>query len=140
MQDKDLGISKGHEAREEIYDLKIYGDIDSWQLLCKASAKSQGWMKSTKVLNIGQNCVLQVTTQQTNHDGTYSLAEAVTFVTGANIDITAVPRRIVPTCQLTPMAKDSVEDLRINSDSLSDRQKEEFEKRKAVILNSENNM
>jgi hypothetical protein len=53
--------------------------------MAKASSKSQGWMKSTKAMYTGNGCVVQVTTQQRNSDGTYSLAEAITFVPDARI-------------------------------------------------------
>lgn len=43
-------------------------------------------MKSTKAMEIdGLGCVVQVTTQQRNPDGSYALAEAVTFVPSAYI-------------------------------------------------------
>ena len=48
-------------------------------------------MKSTKAMEIPEvGCVVQVTTQQRNPDGSYAVAEALTFVPGvevaANID------------------------------------------------------
>lgn len=43
-------------------------------------------MKSTKAMEIESlGCVVQVTTQQKNPDGSYSLAEALTFVPHAGI-------------------------------------------------------
>jgi hypothetical protein len=65
-----------------------------FQLLCKASSQTEGWMKSTKAMEIpGVGCVIQVTTQQKNIDLTYSLAEAVTFVPGVSIAGDAVSGR-----------------------------------------------
>ena len=43
-------------------------------------------MKSTKAMFTGDGCVVQVTTQQKNLDGTYSVAEAVTYVPGVLIE------------------------------------------------------
>ena len=44
--------------------------------LLKASSEAEGWMKSTKAMEIeGVGCVIQVTTQQGNN-----VAEALTFV------------------------------------------------------------
>ena len=56
-----------------------------FKLLCKASSQNEGWMKSAKAMETLHGCVVQVTTQQKNIDGTYSLAEALTFVPGVKI-------------------------------------------------------
>ena len=66
-------------------DVQIVGNGDMFQLLCKASSLSEGWMKSTKAMEVPGGCVVQVTTQQRNHDGSYSVAEALTFVPGVMI-------------------------------------------------------
>jgi hypothetical protein len=43
-------------------------------------------MKSTKAMQInGYGCVVQITTQQKNPDGSYAIAEAITFVPGVKI-------------------------------------------------------
>lgn len=39
-------------AKSNISDLQVYGDGDTFALLCKASSQEQGWMKSTKVANV----------------------------------------------------------------------------------------
>lgn len=93
---KDLGITKEKSAEDNIPDLVVYGDTDNFRLLCKASSQQQGWMKSTKVCNVDGGCIVQVTTQQRNPDGSYAVAEALTFVPGNGIDIESEPRRIVP--------------------------------------------
>ena len=86
MTQKNLGIKNIKQAQQEIPDLKVYGNGDTWVLLCKASSEEQGWMKSTKVMNVPGGCVIQVSTQQVSHNGTYAVAEAVTFVPGVWID------------------------------------------------------
>lgn len=96
IQEKSLNISEVNGARTNISDIEIYGDVDVFALLCKASSKSQGWMKSTKVCNVVDGCIVQVTTQQKNLDGTYSLAEALTYVPEMRIDTNANPRKLVP--------------------------------------------
>ena len=74
------------KARENVSDLKVFGNGDMFKLLSKASSQNEGWMKSTKAMEIpGVGCVVQVTTQQRNPDGTYAVAEAVTFVPGVSI-------------------------------------------------------
>jgi Lon protease-like protein len=42
-------------------------------------------MKSTKAMYVGHGCLVQVTTQQRNPDGTYAVAEAGTFVPDVSI-------------------------------------------------------
>jgi len=81
MHNKDIA-----ETRENVNDLKVFGDGDAFRLLFKASSEAEGWMKSTKALQIcGVGCVVQVTTQQINPDGSYALSDAVTFVPGVEI-------------------------------------------------------
>lgn len=80
---KTLDITEVKGAVANIQDLKVFGDGDTFQLICKASSQSQGWMKSTKAMQIdGVGCVVQVTTQQGN-----SIAEALAFVPGVKIEI-----------------------------------------------------
>ena len=71
---KDLSITEVRGARANISDLQVYGNGDTFQLLCKASSQEQGWMKSTKVANVPGGCIVQVTTQQRNPDGSYYAA------------------------------------------------------------------
>lgn len=106
---KNLDNTTASQAKENVSDLVIWGDGDMFKLLCKASSKAQGWMKSTKACEIeGVGCIVQVTTQQKNETNfhpltgndngngglevdaarpaaDYSLAEAVTFVPGVKI-------------------------------------------------------
>lgn len=95
---KPLGITNVQEAKDKIKDLKVFGDGDTWVLLCKASSESQGWMKSTKVMNVPGGCLVQVTTQLQSYEGHFSVAEAVTFVPGVQIDKDDSPRKLV-TCE-----------------------------------------
>lgn len=85
MTEKTLSNSDVDGARKNVPDLVVFGDGDTWKLLCKASSASEGWMKSTKALDVGHGCLVQVTTQQRNPDGTYAVAEAVTYVPGVVI-------------------------------------------------------
>lgn len=79
------------EPKESVGDTEVSGAVD-WIVLCKAGSASQGWAKSTKALpieNVG--CLVQVTSQQTNPDGSLSLAEAVTFVPDVEIRACLAP-------------------------------------------------
>jgi len=86
MADKTLTNTNVEEAKKATSDLKVFGNGDTWRLICKASSQSEGWMKSTKALEVPlAGCFVQVTTQQKNLDGTYSIAEAVTWARGVKI-------------------------------------------------------
>ena len=85
MEGKSLHNSDVNGAKKNVRDIKVFGNGDLFQLLCKASSENEGWMKSTKAMQTGTGCVVQVTTQQRNQDGSYSLAEAVTFVPGVYV-------------------------------------------------------
>ena len=83
--DKTLHNSDVSGARTNVPDIKIVGNGDSFRLLCKASSQAEGWMKSTKAMDVGHGCVVQVTTQQKNADCSYSVAEALPYVPGVVI-------------------------------------------------------
>ena len=85
MEDKTLHNSDVNGAKKNVRDIKVFGNGDLFQLLCKASSENEGWMKSTKAMETGKGCVVQVTTQQRNPDNSYSLAEAITYVPGVEI-------------------------------------------------------
>lgn len=73
-------------ARKNVPDINVVGDGDMFRLLCKASSEEEGWMKSTKAMQIdGCGCLVQVTTQQRNQDGSYVIAEALEFVPDVTI-------------------------------------------------------
>jgi hypothetical protein len=74
---KSLGIENMNQAKAQVSDIKVFGDPGAWVLLCKASSQEQGWMKSTKIMNIPGGCLVQVSTQQRNPDGSYAVAEAL---------------------------------------------------------------
>ena len=77
---KTLDITNIAEAQERISDIEVVGNGDIWQLLCKASSVSEGWMKSTKAMEVPGGCLVQVTTQQGDH-----VAEALAFVPGVKV-------------------------------------------------------
>jgi len=82
---KTLGCTSSREAKKIISDIVVWGDPDMFKLICKASSFREGWMKSTKAMEVGFGVVVQVTTQQRNHDGSYSVAEALTTVDNSQI-------------------------------------------------------
>lgn len=82
---KTLHNSDVSGARQNVKDIRVVGNGDLFQLLCKASSEAEGWMKSTKAMRVPGGCVVQVTTQQRNDDGSYAVAEALSFVPGVRI-------------------------------------------------------
>jgi hypothetical protein len=79
---KTLINTEASGAKENVKDIKFWGDGDTFKLISKASSVSEGWMKSTKAMQIdGLGCVLQVTTQQNDN-----VAEAVTFIPNVVIE------------------------------------------------------
>jgi len=70
------------EARANTSDIKVHGDPGAWLCLCKASSKAQGWMKSTKVMNVNGGAVVQVSTEHRDPETgiVTACAEAVVFV------------------------------------------------------------
>ena len=78
--EKSLDVTSVADAENKVSDIQVVGNGDSFQLLCKASSKSQGWMKSAKAMQTPAGCVVQVTTQQGDN-----VAEALTFVPGVVI-------------------------------------------------------
>ena len=83
---KTLKNSDISGAKENVKDIKFVGNGDTFKLLCKAYSEVEGWMKSTKAMEIeNSGCIVQVTTQQRNQDGSYAVAEALTFVPAVRI-------------------------------------------------------
>lgn len=79
--EKSLDVTSVEDAQAgKVSDIVVVGDGNMFQLLCKASSKSQGWMKSAKAMQTPSGCVVQVTTQQGDN-----VAEALTFVPGVKI-------------------------------------------------------
>lgn len=91
-QDKALDVQSVEDAKAKVSDIKVVGNGDMFTLLCKASSKSQGWMKSAKAMQVPNGCVVQVTTQQGDN-----VAEALTYVPGVMIaDDVNGGRKLVP--------------------------------------------
>tara|TARA_R110002060_G_scaffold36928_2_gene47955 strand:- start:141 stop:437 length:297 start_codon:yes stop_codon:yes gene_type:complete len=79
--EKTLNNTTANQAKDQVSDIKFWGDGDTFKLISKASSKKEGWMKSTKAMQIDDvGCVVQVTTQQGDQ-----VAEALTFVPGVKI-------------------------------------------------------
>lgn len=111
---KSLHNTTANGATKNVKDIVFWGNGDTFKLIAKASSEAEGWMKSTKAMEIeGVGCVVQVTTQQrgvsSNRfitpeelaerypneetrptykqevDFNYAVSDAVTFVPGVKI-------------------------------------------------------
>ena len=81
MVTKTYGNTCSNGTTKNVKDVQFWGDGDTFKLISKASSQSEGWMKSTKAMQIdGVGCVVQVTTQQG-----VNVAEALTFVPGVKL-------------------------------------------------------
>ena len=78
---KTLSNTTASQAKDNVKDIVFWGNGDTFKLISKASSQNEGWMKSSKAMQIdGVGCVVQITTQQGNN-----VAEALTFVPNAVI-------------------------------------------------------
>ena len=78
IEEKDLSRTNMDQAEEA--GIQTYGNPGAWHTICKAWTDKEGWMKTTKAMQAGAaGCLIQVTTQQRNPDGTWIVAEAVCF-------------------------------------------------------------
>lgn len=82
--EKTLDNTTANQTKDQVSDVQFWGNGDAWKLLGKASSKKEGWMKSSKAMQIDNlGCLVQVTTQQGEH-----VAEAITFVPYVKIEET----------------------------------------------------
>lgn len=90
MAEKDLSVTNTADAQAKISDVKVVGNPDIWTLLCKASSKEQGWMKSTKGMEVPGGVLVQSSTQQGSN-----VAEAMAFVPGVKIGTDAKGNKVL---------------------------------------------
>ena len=82
---KTLSVSPQNPVATAVPDLVTFGDVDTWLLLCKASSVKEGWMKTTKAMDLDGSVLVQTETQQRNPDGSYTLSQSVVHVPGVVI-------------------------------------------------------
>ena len=68
------------DAKAKVNDIEVFGDPDLWQLLCKESSESQGWVEETKVMQMNTGCLVQVSTQQGEN-----VAKDIEFIEGVKL-------------------------------------------------------
>ena len=69
-------------THQNVPDVEVYGDGDTFRLWVKAASQAEGWMKTSKVANLPRGCLVQTETQQRNPDGSYALSQALAYVPG----------------------------------------------------------
>jgi hypothetical protein len=83
---KDVTIMSEEDAKERIFDLKLFGDTDAWKLICKAASASEGWYKTTKAMEIEDvGCLIQTETREVNNGTDAVLSQALMFVPNVTI-------------------------------------------------------
>ena len=74
---KTLINTDANGASKNVKDIIFWGNGDTFKLISKASSVKEGWMKSTKAMEIeGVGCVVQGN----------NIAEALTFVPNVKIE------------------------------------------------------
>jgi hypothetical protein len=63
----------------------VTGRPDLFRLICKASNKVLA--KSTKVMNLPNGCLVQVSTKEIGPSGNLAVAEALSYIPGVNVDV-----------------------------------------------------
>ena len=94
-EEKSLNVESMSDLKAKVSDVEVFGDPGAWKVLGKASSKAQGWMKSTKAMEIpGRGVVIQASTQQGGQ-----VAEALVFVPGATlVQVEGNHYRVEATC------------------------------------------
>lgn len=81
-EEKTLSVQSMEDLKAKVSDVEVFGEPGAWKVLGKASSKAQGWMKSTKAMEVpGIGVVVQVSTQQGSN-----VAEALVYVPGATLE------------------------------------------------------
>lgn len=79
---KEVSVTSMEDLKSKVSDVEVSGDPGAWKLLGKASSKGQGWMKSTKAMEIaGVGVIVQASTQQGSN-----VAESLVFIPGAALE------------------------------------------------------
>ena len=83
-------------THQNVPDVEVYGDGDTFRLWVKAASQAEGWMKTSKVANLPRGCLVQTETQQRNPDGSYALSQALAYVPGQWLNKATDPPEMRP--------------------------------------------
>lgn len=98
MKEKTLFNSDISGTHQNVPDVQVFGEGDTFKLWTKASSQREGWMKSTKVANLPNGALVQTETQQRNPDGSYALSQALVFVPDVALVETLTGARVMAYC------------------------------------------
>lgn len=74
--------------KKDPYDLIVYGDSESFQLINEKTSDSDGWTTSTRALFIPEvGCIVKTTTSHRNINGSYSIVEALVMAPMVAIEL-----------------------------------------------------
>lgn len=90
-EERSMTVTSSKDLKEKVSDVEIFGDPDTWRLLCKAGSQSQGWFKSTKAMEVPGGIVVQTCTQQG-----VQVSEALVFIPGVELTDNETPPKIIP--------------------------------------------
>ena len=92
MSEKVLNNTNMEDTKQNVPNLEVYGNPGAWVLISKASSRLQGWMKSTKAMEIyafqGVFQGVLVQTETELHEvgsQTTSCSQALCFLPGVHI-------------------------------------------------------
>jgi hypothetical protein len=132
---KTLSNTDANGASKNVKDLTVWGNGDTFKLICKASSAAEGWMKSTKAMEVQyMGVVLQVTTQQGSN-----VAEALTFIPGASIAEVKDDNGEVISRSITAMTAESISErmMQVREEALRAAQAQEPGQSEATLPEKE---
>ncbi|WP_298585309.1 hypothetical protein [uncultured Kocuria sp.] len=78
-----LMITKTEDVQKNDKNLETHGNPDQFHLLFKAQSSS--WIKSTKAMNVPGGCLVQMSTDRKQKNGSWVSAETSTFLPNAHV-------------------------------------------------------
>lgn len=74
------------ESEVVLSSFEKIGANNSFQLICKTIAKTEGWEKTTRALEVPKRgCFVQIENKQKNPNGDFFIAQSLTFAPGVGI-------------------------------------------------------
>lgn len=68
------------KPKEPVSDVEVIGNPDMFELLASNSSEKLKYQKTIRAMSVRGGCIINVTSQKGNPDGSSAIAEALTFV------------------------------------------------------------
>ena len=82
VSEKSFEVTKTADVKKPF----VVGNPDAWKILCKVSSEEQGWMKSTKVMAVGNKGVMMLVTTEHKSNGVITCcSETLQFMAGIRL-------------------------------------------------------